>query len=592
MTQFASILKVLKVQRLNVLMVIGLFVVMSVTDVVGVGLLAPYIALLLDASLQDRIVALTGMDALARLSYKEMVLLATCVLACIFCLRTIVAVVAFNATIKFAESERLRVKAILVDKLRRFDALSMQSRNEAEYVHLIQIISGYFASNVLFYFLKLLADVLVIASIFLLLGFTNIYILAALVLLVGTVGLGYDTVIKRRLETLGRIRNQSDAAALQAAQEMMRGIFDILAYGKFGQFERRFTEHAHQVGLATRKAIVLSTLPRYLLELIVFLFFLGVAGTSVLVMDDFTAILPTLAVFAAGAMRVLPAATSITSAVSIIRANAHSIQRLEAEGVMESKLPMVDIQQLRRDGDEAEAASADTGWSFEQLELKDVTFAYAAGEAPVLSGASLAIKQGDVIGISGKSGTGKSTTINLLLGFLTPNSGTVTINGLDLERIGPQWLNRVAVIPQTPFLFEGSLAQNVAMELDPDRIDRELLDYALDAARLGELVASHRGGVDMPVGEKGDELSGGQRQRVAIARALYFGSEFVVLDEPTSAIDSQTAGAILDTVIAMRKDKTIVLVSHDAEMLAKCETLVHLSNGQITKTKFGHVTDR
>ena len=135
----------------------------------------------------------------------------------------------------------------------------------------------------------------------------------------------------------------------------------------------------------------------------------------------------------------------------------------------------------------------------------------------------------------------------------------------------------MAVIPQTPFLFEGSLAQNVAMELDPDRIDRELLDYALDAARLDELVASHRGGVDMPVGEKGDELSGGQRQRVALARALYFGSEFVVLDEPTSAIDSQTAGAILDTVIAMRKDKTIVLVGHDAEMLAKCETLVHLS---------------
>ena len=187
---------------------------------------------------------------------------------------------------------------------------------------------------------------------------------------------------------------------------------------------------------------------------------------------------------------------------------------------MESKLPMVDIHQLRAGRGQGRGRSCRYWLVLRTARTEGCDLCLCCGRGAGPERASLAIKQGDVIGISGKSGTGKSTTINLLLGFLTPNSGTVTINGLDLERIGPQWLNRVAVIPQTPFLFEGSLAQNVAMELDPDRIDRELLDYALDAARLGELVASHRGGVDMPVGEKGDELSV-ERQRVAIARSIY-----------------------------------------------------------------------
>jgi ABC-type multidrug transport system fused ATPase/permease subunit len=212
--------------------------------------------------------------------------------------------------------------------------------------------------------------------------------------------------------------------------------------------------------------------------------------------------------------------------------------------------------------------------SLDHLEIDHISFAHVPGQF-VLHDLSLSLPFGQVLGIAGPSGVGKSTLLQLLLRLRPPTSGRICVNGQDLSEISAaSWASIVAFVPQDNKLIRGTIAENIAF-LRP--FDREAIEQAAELANLRHEVLALPQGFDTEVGPGARDLSGGQKQRLGIARALVGAPELLILDEPTSALDPTSEGLITRTIATLRGSTTVVIVAHRTETLAVCDRVIHLT---------------
>ena len=210
-----------------------------------------------------------------------------------------------------------------------------------------------------------------------------------------------------------------------------------------------------------------------------------------------------------------------------------------------------------------------------------MTFAYEEPSSDVLIDVSIAIRRGEAVSFVGQSGSGKSTLIDIMLGLLEPQSGSVLINGQTIENVKQSWQKQIGYIPQTIFLMDDSLRRNIAIGIADTEIDEVAIVEALKSAQLEDFVASLPEGLDTVVGERGVRLSGGQRQRIGIARALYHRPSVLVLDEATSSLDTETEHGVMQAVQALQGDKTVIIVAHRLSTVEYCDRLYRLDAGRI-----------
>jgi len=193
----------------------------------------------------------------------------------------------------------------------------------------------------------------------------------------------------------------------------------------------------------------------------------------------------------------------------------------------------------------------------------------------------MSIPYGAAVGIIGGSGAGKSTAVDLLLGLLEPKGGRVTVDGVDIRDNLRGWQDLVGYVPQSIYLCDESLRENVAFGVPPEEIDEQALERAILAARLDDFVASLPAGLSTVVGERGVRLSGGQRQRIGIARALYHDPAVLVLDEATSALDTATESEVMAAVNALQGAKTLVIIAHRLSTVEQCDVIYRLERGRV-----------
>lgn len=225
------------------------------------------------------------------------------------------------------------------------------------------------------------------------------------------------------------------------------------------------------------------------------------------------------------------------------------------------------------------------------LELKDVSFGYPSARGDALSNLSLTIPMGSTLGIAGSSGAGKTTLVDLVLGLLIPSTGTIQIDGVDLERVLAAWRSRVGYVPQDVSLFDGTIAQNVALTWSGD-FDRDRVREALIRAQLWDVVEGRDGGIDSRIGDRGLALSGGQRQRLGIARALYGDPLVLVMDEATSALDTKTESDVAFAIKNLKGQVTIVSVAHRLATIRDSDQVIFMRDGGIVaKGTFDEVVD-
>lgn len=548
-----------------------LFLFLSVVDVLGIGMIGPFITLVMEPEIQT--IAATTLSSYFQsdITEKTAVIIAGFSLITFFFIRFLLAIGSNSIVIGFAERQRFKLKTHLLKKYLNMSSQTSNERNTGNYIQNIHVLTSNYSDNVLYFILKFIAESIVFIAIVILLSLHNIFVISTLGALLFVAMFSWDKFSKTRLKEIGKDLNFHSAQALSFLRESFDGYEEIRVLGKTDQFIERFRDNSKRLSKLKWTGAVYSSVPKYLLELVV-LFFVVLTGTfSFLIVSDFAEFVPILAVFAVAALRLVPSVTMLSHSIVCIRHNTNTVHLLYDDFIKPSAFVCDTRTQVARQ-------PIDT---FNKLEFKDVSFSYENSQGIVLKNLNFTIRAGESVGIVGKSGSGKSTLANLMLGLLTATSGLIKINDIPIEACREEWQNHIAVIPQKIFLLDSTIASNVAMEFDKKNIEQAKLSDALRKASLSQFVDSLDLGAMADIGENGSFLSGGQRQRLILARAFYHQRDFLIMDEATSALDADTEQSIISEISALKHKLTMVIIAHRPSTIAHCDHIFKIENGDI-----------
>ena len=390
-------------------------------------------------------------------------------------------------------------------------------------------------------------------------------------------------VLKPRLNTIGRRNQEIQSRIAKWRIQSIYGLKDVKVLHREEFFVRNYYESGAIGANVARNYAVLNNTPRLLIEAI----FIAAMLTFILVYmledGDLTVLMPQLMAFAAAAVRVMPATNRINTYLSEI-AYAQPCLDYLYENLTENMKQDVNgsVTGLTKDerGQEEDSPLA----LADRIVLDHISFTYPNTEKPIFTDAHMEIKKGQSVGIMGPSGAGKSTIVDILLGLLHVQSGTITCDGRDIFENYPSWLAKIGYIPQSIYLIDESIRDNIAFGIDADKIDERRIWEVLEEAQLKSFVEELPEGLDTAIGDRGVRISGGQRQRLGIARALYHNPEILVFDEATSALDGDTEAAVMEAVNSFHGKKTMVIIAHRLNTIAKCDVIYKVENEKITRT--------
>lgn len=387
---------------------------------------------------------------------------------------------------------------------------------------------------------------------------------------------------RKRLLRNGQSESRHYAERARTVNEGFGAIKEVMLAQAREFFVRRFAEQSRSISRAGANTLAISQSPKYILECITVACLVGVALYLHSPADGGGPWLAQLSFVVFAAYRLLPALQQAFSAIVKLRADRAAFAGIE-----------IDLRRARPESRIARDARADRMWRGRprrEIRLCDVSFRYAPDRPAAVRGVSMVIPAGAIVGFMGPNGSGKTTLLDLVSGLLAPQSGHIDIDGVRLDRANSAaWQSTIAYVPQHVFLFEATLAQNIALGTAAARIDRERLESAVRLARLTECVAALPNGYEEWLG-MGCGLSGGQRQRLAIARALYRDASLLILDEATSALDAAAEGEIAETLELLRPNRTVLVIAHRTHALRHCDMVFALGDGKILGSgKYGQL---
>ncbi|WP_457676133.1 ABC transporter ATP-binding protein [Thiolapillus sp.] len=549
-----------------------LFLALSVLDLAGLGLIAPYVSLILDPDALDgmlgRAVDATGLPR----DQKTLLMVFGGVLVGIFLVKAAASIWINRSIIRFGLDQQTRLRSTLMHAYQNMPYTEYLGRNSSEYIHSIQQLTAQYANGVVMPLLRMFSDGVVALVIIGFLAWSNLLALLMMVGLFGGMAFLYDRLFRGELDALGQQANDALKRIVKGVNEGIAGLKEIRVLGKEGHFHSLVHRGAEDYAVNATRSQIISTAPRYLLELLLISFIVLLVIVTLMTGGDLHGLAPLLALFGVAALRLLPMISLFSNGLLQLRFNRRPVAQLyeDLQHVLAlSHLPVEQAGEGSKNG-------------FESLVLRDVRFTYPGAKGPALNGVSLELKAGEAVGLVGTSGSGKTTLVDVLLGLLEPQEGTVVCNGTALSACMASWRRQVAYLPQEVFLVDASLKENVALGVEPDDIDEERLMESLRQARLAGLVEQLPEGVDTMLGERGVRLSGGQRQRVALARSFYHGREVLVMDEATSALDNETEREIVEEIERLKGMKTMIIVAHRWTTVQHCDRIYRLEDGKIT----------
>lgn len=377
---------------------------------------------------------------------------------------------------------------------------------------------------------------------------------------------------RQRLARNGKIITHNNQLRFKLMNEGFGGIKDTLLLGRQADFNHRFAATSQAFGHAKGVTQGLAQVPRYAMELLAFGAVIFLVLYLLVVHDgNLGEILPVLSVYALAGFKLLPAFQLIYQSLAMVKGNIASFDSLEE-----------DLAASQNANAGKPAAAAGKRSPQQVITLENIHFRYPGKEGKALNGLSMHIPRNQVIGLVGASGSGKSTAIDILLGLMAPQQGALKVDGEPLSGDALRaWQNSVGFVPQTIFLADASIRENIAFGLPPEQIDDERVARAAQMAHLDELLERLPEGLNTRVGERGIQLSGGQRQRIGIARALYDNAEVLVLDEATSALDGITEKLVMDAIYDFSGKKTIIMIAHRLATVKQCDTIYMLADGKV-----------
>ncbi len=388
-------------------------------------------------------------------------------------------------------------------------------------------------------------------------------------------------LLKPRLNAIGRKNQEIQSRIAKWRIQSIYGLKDVKVLNREEFFIRNYYESGSIGANVARNYAVLNNLPRLLIETIFIVSMLAFIMVYMLGGGNINVLIPQLTAFAVAAIRIMPSANRINTYISEIAYSQPCLDYLY-ENLNESMKMDVNgsVTGLNGERDSREEKTV----LQDKIVLDHITFAYPGTDKNIFTDAHMEVKRGQSVGIMGPSGVGKSTIVDILLGLLHTKEGSITWDGRNIFDNYEAWLAQIGYIPQSIYLVDESIRDNIAFGIDADKIDDKRIWEVLEEAQLKEFVEELPEGLDTKIGDRGVRISGGQRQRLGIARALYHDPEILVFDEATSALDNDTEKAVMDAVNSFHGKKTMVIIAHRLNTIAKCDVIYKVENEKMIQS--------
>nr|WP_272506271.1 ABC transporter ATP-binding protein [Salinibacter ruber] len=386
---------------------------------------------------------------------------------------------------------------------------------------------------------------------------------------------GMYHAVRNRLDRTGAVRVEANTLRYQFVSEAFGGIKEVKLRGKEQTFLEQYEEPSQRYARVQADYRVIKKAPRYILEAVAFGGIILIAVYLIAVQKNIREVIPMLGLYAFAGYRLMPALQQAFKGIASTRFNIAALEKIR-EDLRERSEVAHGLDNGNPDS-RKEPLTLD-----DRLIIQDVSFTYPGADEPAIRDLSLEIPAQSTVGFVGKTGSGKTTTVDLVLGLLSPQDGIISVDGTALRgnRIR-RWQRAVGYVPQQIYLADDSVARNIAFGVSEEEIDLNRVQDAARRAHICEFVENELPGRwDTVVGERGVKLSGGQRQRIGIARALYHQPSVLVFDEATSALDQATEASVMRAIHELEGDHTMLMIAHRLSTVRRADNIVMLEKGR------------
>ena len=444
-------------------------------------------------------------------------------------------------------------------------------KNSAQLIFNTTSLPNYLAGGIL-HGASLLTEAILILFIFLLLLKVEFAGTLVAIGLLAIFGYGLHKVIGKNADIWGKMYSYHEGMRIQKIQQALGGIKEVLILGRAESLIDSYEINNKESHKFAAFQVIAQSVSRLILEAVAIIGIMGLIALMLLSGKSTTSVIASVGLFAAAAFRLMPSANRIIQSLQTLKYHSTHISDLHKE-----------LFSLPVEG-RLSSSSIVLGCNFKSsIQFEGVGYTYPGANHAALRNIDLIIKKGQSIGIIGPSGSGKSTLIDILLGLFNPSEGKFSADGNLVKNNLSAWQRNFGYVPQSIYLSDEDLMQNIAFGVPLQLINEKLIWDAIEAAQLSEFVRSLPMGLKTIVGERGCRLSGGQRQRIGIARALYHCPEILILDEATSALDSATEQEVMSAINGLHGIKTIIMVAHRLSTISSCNWIYRLQDGLIVE---------
>lgn len=572
MQYLKEILYLLGNDRFKLPFLLFLFLIMSLLEVLGIGLIIPYVGLIMDPELINSEKYSFLVKLFSLIEFQNILIPMGLVLISVFIIKGLGIIFINWIILKFCYSKSVSLKSILMKSYQNMPYVNYIERNSAEYIYTMSLVDE-FSVGTLSSILRMIVEFFVGIAIFLLLFYQSPLALFLISLILVTSILFYDIFFRTKVKNLGRMGNIHNVSLIKEVTEGITGLKEIRILGKNNYFFKKVRSSAYSFSKVAHKYDMISILPRYLLEVLMIFFIVALVLYYVLLGREANELLPILAMISIATVRLLPSANQFILGMTKLRHSRHAISILYQDIKLTEKLQPQNKISMKSKSSE-----------FKKIELKNISFKYATRSQKAISNLSMKITAGQSIGIIGSSGSGKSTLLDVLLGLLDIDDGQIIYNEREANSsFLTEWRSNVAYLPQKVFIIDDSVKNNIALGEFSSEIDDKKLEKAIKKSQLDELVKELPKGIDTILGDKGIQLSGGQLQRIALARAFYYERDVLIMDEATSSLDNETEKEIVNEIKKLKGKKTLIVVAHRMSTLIHCDYIYKLEDGVIVE---------
>ncbi|MCM1466658.1 MAG: ABC transporter ATP-binding protein/permease [Alistipes sp.] len=392
----------------------------------------------------------------------------------------------------------------------------------------------------------------------------------SMAVVLGIFAFGFMSVFRKAFKRMGNEYRVFVEEQIKCMHQSFGGIKEIKISDNEQFFKDQFWDIAAGLAKNQVKNGLYNAIPKPMMETMVIGVILVIVAIKTASGNSAASFIPVITVFALAAFRLLPSVNKISSYVGVIMYNKVAVEAVYNE-----------VNEMRNTISQREKTVEEEIRFDRAICLNDVVFAYDGADKNVIDHVSLEIEKNTSVAFIGPSGAGKTTIVDVMLGILKNQQGSITVDGTDIRNALSGWHKKIGYIPQVIYLMDDTIRNNIAFGMKPEQIDDDRVWEALEEAQLKQFVETLDNGLDTMVGELGTRLSGGQRQRIGIARALYRQPELLVLDEATSALDNETETAVMEAIDSLHGKLTLIIIAHRLTTIKNCDVVYEIKDGSI-----------